>query len=63
MEQNEEDFELHITNGCFFFVLQLLMETDLKSAKAKISPEFFRKVLSAELEAVCSGLQWNGILL
>ena len=37
------------------------METNQKSAKAKISPEFFRKVLLAELEAVCNEVftEWN----
>lgn len=37
------------------------MKTNLKSAKAKISPEFFRKVLWAELKAVCNEVftEWN----
>jgi len=39
------------------------METDLKSAKAKISPEFFMKVLCAESEAVFSAEYRNIILL
>jgi len=49
--------------GCFWLELLLFMETDLESAKAKISPEFFMKVLCAESEAVCSGEQRNRILL
>jgi hypothetical protein len=37
-----------------YLVLQSLMETYLKNAKAKISPEYFMKVLCGESEAV-----WN----
>jgi hypothetical protein len=39
------------------------METNQKSAKAKISPEYFMKVLCAESEAVFGVVKWNGILL
>ena len=37
------------------------METNQKSAEAKISPEFFRKVLFRESEAVCNEVftEWN----
>jgi hypothetical protein len=45
----------------YYFVETILMETNLKSAKAKISAYF--KLLCAESEAAWSEEQRNGILL